>query len=69
MKKLSLDLDALRVESFATAPAAHSRGTVQGNAYPTQSCPGASCLPTCGIVLSPGTVAHDDYSVGGPCCV
>jgi hypothetical protein len=30
MKKLTLDLDSLKVESFQTADAQHSRGTVLG---------------------------------------
>lgn len=32
MKKLRLELDALRVESFSTAGEARGRGTVHGNA-------------------------------------
>lgn len=37
MKKLTLHLDELRVESFHTAPAGAARGTVRGNA-PTWYC-------------------------------
>jgi len=48
MKKLSLDLEHLRVESFATVPADRDeKGTVHGNAisrYPT-FCYGALCPP------------------------
>jgi hypothetical protein len=42
MKKLSLDLDALKVESFDATPRAEApRGTVRGNdsANPTTTCP------------------------------
>jgi hypothetical protein len=31
MKKLKLDVEILRVESFETAPTADARGTVQGH--------------------------------------
>jgi hypothetical protein len=51
-KKLSLDVDALRVESFvAGAEAAAARGTVRGNAATvlcTLTCP-PSQGNTCGI--------------------
>jgi hypothetical protein len=46
MKKLRLDCEKLRVESFPTAPAAEAAGTVHGLAA-TPDCPvsltGASC--------------------------
>jgi hypothetical protein len=54
MKKLGLRLDDLNVETFETQTAERKpRGTVQG-AMDTASCPGYSCAPTCGIVISPG---------------
>jgi hypothetical protein len=68
MKKLSLQLDELRVESFETSTAERSaRGTVHGN-LATASCPGYSCAPTCGIPISPdfGREANASYQV---CCV
>jgi hypothetical protein len=53
MKKLSLHLDDLAVETFEpVAPRRDARGTVLGNAD-TASCPGVSCAPTCGIAISP----------------
>jgi hypothetical protein len=60
MKKLALNLDALRVESFATQPAAAGRGTVHGNddTVETENCTlEATCLiQTC---LSIKTCAAD----------
>ncbi|HEX8693970.1 MAG TPA: hypothetical protein VF746_16220 [Longimicrobium sp.] len=39
MKKLALDLDALRVESFATEAAPAGRGTVRGHdSIETENC-------------------------------
>lgn len=52
MKKLTLDIDALEVESFAVKVDEEQRGTVEMH-YPTatcdQSCGGtcASCVATC----------------------
>lgn len=45
MKKLRLNADALRVESFPTAPVADERGTVHGHAPTLQvgSCPAPLC--------------------------
>ena len=59
MKKLSLDLDSLRVESFATASAAAwRRGTVQArndrDADPTLG------HDTCDRCTTPGLCASDD---------
>jgi hypothetical protein len=48
MKKLSLDLAELRVESFETAAGGPTpRGTVRGNAL--SDCCTFSCAGTCGI--------------------
>ncbi|HEX6912093.1 MAG TPA: hypothetical protein VF142_16950 [Longimicrobium sp.] len=52
MNKLSLTLDDLRVETFATSPAPAGRGTVVGNLLGTVN--GNTCAPscpyTCGII-------------------
>jgi hypothetical protein len=58
MKKLTLELDALRVESFETGDAAGPRGTVRGAAVTPSACPtdaydcdpntqGGSCVARC----------------------
>jgi hypothetical protein len=63
MRKMRLQVDALRVESFDTAAASPERGTVHGHAslywedcYESETCPGAGwpCDPT-------------DQSCGGTC--
>ncbi|MDB4951076.1 MAG: hypothetical protein JWM27_3725 [Gemmatimonadetes bacterium] len=71
MKKLALDLDALCVETFETAaPSLAARGTVRGQAYDTQSCPGVSCARTCGIPISPDFAGdRAPISYIGNCCV
>ena len=45
MKKIKLNLDTLRIESFATGGAVEPRGTVQGRAAVTEFV--CSWLPTC----------------------
>ncbi len=45
MKKLSLNMDQLRVESFSTDAAMEERGTVEGNSLPTY--PLCSGYPGC----------------------
>ena len=53
MKKLTLNLDVLHVESFATGADSEERGTVHGNSLPTiplctrYGCVSAYCTPTC----------------------
>lgn len=51
MKKLTLDLDALRVESFDTDRARDERGTVRGNAVTLDENPtcdgGNTCWDSC----------------------
>ena len=49
MRKISLNVDTLRVESFDTEDGvAKTRGTVRGNYYPTQfSCPETQCGAGC----------------------
>lgn len=78
MKKLSLDLSSLRVESFETDVERQSlRGTVRGNAQ--SDCCTFSCAGTCGI-LPPSAIEPakpsaacagetDDYTGCLPCCV
>ena len=67
MDKLSLDLDALDVESFETeAEALNRRGTVQADAAPCtewQSCLCASSIYRCG----PPSQYSCDYSKMTPC--
>ena len=53
MKKLSLNPEALRVESFATAAEESKRGTVLANGYTDPGYP--SCDPTCGVSPPPDT--------------
>ncbi|HEX8693736.1 MAG TPA: hypothetical protein VF746_15045 [Longimicrobium sp.] len=53
MKKLSLNPEALRVESFATAADVPGRGTVRANAYTDPDYP--SCARTCGASPPPDT--------------
>ncbi len=50
MKKITLDLDALEVESFETTPAGadEEAGTVFGY----YSCPGITCAYTCGATCA-----------------
>jgi hypothetical protein len=43
MKKLKLDIDAVRVESFATAERDEQRGTVQGHISIEASCYDTDC--------------------------
>ncbi|HEU0013630.1 MAG TPA: pinensin family lanthipeptide [Longimicrobium sp.] len=48
MKKLTLDLDDLRVESFATDADPAERGTVHGNSLPTRPLCSRYCPPSTG---------------------
>ncbi|HEX8243676.1 MAG TPA: pinensin family lanthipeptide [Longimicrobium sp.] len=66
MKKMKLQLEALRVESFATAAAAPARGTVRGNAAAVgcntdaPDCDPITCGPSCiGPCTSNGYAAAD----------
>jgi hypothetical protein len=59
MKKLSLNADELRVQSFPTGAARPARGTVRGHG-PSLQCPTTSPFvcpdteyPSCGIVCLP----------------
>jgi hypothetical protein len=68
MKKIKLDVDALRVDSFATSAPAASVGTVQGHMPPPTlwTCPEAGCEPD---TTTSGTGGGDtvDVSCGGGC--
>jgi hypothetical protein len=77
MKKLSLDLAELRVESFETAGGEGSRGTVRGLAE--SDCCTFSCGGTCGNIPDSNALAlraHGDCPVDDtndisgcqPCC-
>jgi len=56
MKKLKLDLETVRVESFATGDDAEGRGTVRANSgvssdcsfHPPETCRGNTCWDSCG---------------------
>jgi hypothetical protein len=57
MNKIRLNLDALRIESFATTDAdGRTRGTVRGHDYATAfgypSCPGGASVPREGCIDS-----------------
>lgn len=49
MKKMTLDMAALRVETFDTAGAPSANGTVRGHA--DTDCCTASCTGTCGAQM------------------
>jgi hypothetical protein len=52
MRKLSLNPDQLRVESFATQPVPDGRGTVAAHAGSVLNCPpGPTDPPACGTVM------------------
>lgn len=70
MKKLSLKLDELAVESFETASAQAPRGTVEGQGFTDQGCVtdeyqscGGSCpyVGTCGENTCQGTCRASCY--------
>jgi len=78
-RKLSLNLDALEVESFGTQTIPAYRGTVRGNVC-SDLCT-YSCDPTCGILPASAESecaamartafcggGSEDMSVCGPCC-
>ncbi|HEX6747284.1 MAG TPA: hypothetical protein VF092_08280 [Longimicrobium sp.] len=48
MKKLMLEVDNLRVESFAIDAESLERGTVEGNSLPTKPLCSRYCAPTVG---------------------
>ena len=65
MKKMKLQLEALRVESFDTAAAGHARGTVRGNAVAIAACntDAPDCDPiTCGPSCIGPCTSNGDYA-------
>jgi len=67
MRKISLDVDALEVESFATAErGAEKRGTVHGHSFPL-SCLRTRNDPTCDEYCYPQTV-EGEYTCGQYIC-
>jgi hypothetical protein len=65
MKKLVLDLNELRVESFRTAEARAPRGTVHGNVE--TDCCTHSCEGTCGMAPDSGAIAALGTTTGLGC--
>lgn len=63
MKKMTLSLAELEVESFVTFVPESRRGTVHANG----SCQTYSCLGTCGIVPD-STAAKDGDFLATPIC-
>ena len=68
-KKLSLDVDALQVESFEAQPAAAGKGTVHGHSYPNQCDPPSDSLDPWLDTCQYATCAGDTcwQSCGGTC--
>jgi hypothetical protein len=66
MKKLTLDLDQLTVESFATDAARRAAGTVRGNAAESEYL--TDCTACTGIVQCPSGISCDsEPSCHGSC--
>ncbi len=69
MKKLTLKLDELNVETFVTFAAETDRGTVRANG----GCQTFSCLGTCGIAPDSTAAKDGDFAAtplcSGNCCV
>lgn len=68
MKKLSLNIDALRIESFATDAAEDARGTVQGAQDSAATCFGQATCVVCTRqeCLEPSEPGYATY-VNGRC--
>ena len=67
MKKLTLHLEDLRIDSFSTTPAERAKGTVFGEqcTCPTAcTCPGC---PTCDATCDGSCGGTCDFSCGGTC--
>ena len=70
MKKLSLRLDELAVETFEPVPnAAERSGTVEGNQDTPQPCCTASCGGTCGANLDSNMRVAKTVTYCPDCCV
>lgn len=73
MRKISLKLDDLHVESFDTSnPAERKIGTVRGHDWTGESCDAsncASCLEGCpyDTMTCFGSCRNSQYYPGGPC--
>ena len=65
MAKMTLNLDALQVESFEPDPRRQERGTVHGHACSDSTCDQRLC--TCTYALGEG-MGTCDYSCGGEPC-
>jgi len=65
MKKLSLDLDQLTVESFDTSTAKRPAGTVRAHAYTDTSCRELIC--GCGPTNFTCETDCDEYTCGDSC--
>jgi hypothetical protein len=63
MKKLTLNIDDLKVKSFRTGDERAAEGTVHGAAITTTACPPRTEYWTCGIWCPPTT----DPANTGPC--
>lgn len=66
MKKLSLDLGALRVESFETDTEPGARGTVHGHTWPNWPCVHTDWGPTCPPTGDPS--CYETACVGADGC-
>jgi hypothetical protein len=82
MKKLTLRLEDLRIDSFSTTPVRREKGTVYGEqctCHTACTCPGcptcdascngtcdASCNGTCGATCAGTCAASCDFNCGGP---
>jgi len=70
MKKMALDVDALRVESFTTAEARGGRGTVQAHGVACTVPPQGTCVRTCGnIPACTEDICRDGAITLNACCV
>ena len=70
MKKMTLDVDALRVESFGTVDARGGRGTVQAHDGGCTVPPYGSCVRTCGNQPAcTEDVCRDGAITFNACCV
>ena len=73
MKKLRLDLDAIRVDTFSTTRAEEGRGTVKGHVCCCGCCPccctgGNSCAGTCGTCLTACGTCQTDCGTCATAC-
>ncbi|HEX6750432.1 MAG TPA: hypothetical protein VF092_24275 [Longimicrobium sp.] len=67
-KKLALDPDALRVESFGTVDASDARGTVRAHGYTEPDYP--SCARTCGASPPPpSSLCYEERPTLKACCL